>query len=255
MGIMETDKWLAEDYRTPFEICERISHLFNEENPERLYDYLKSYGMYTPSGQTGKIVEQMKQAEIWSRTERIFGVLRKKWSGPDIPVFLFPMKEPGFFNRPVESKSGLAFADKLFLFVQPDIRTIELKALLIHEYHHACRLEKQKKDSMDYTLLDSMIMEGLAEYTVLKYTGKQGLAKWTALYNEEELDRMWDRYLKEHTGLKRDDPLHDDLLLGRRPYPKMLGYCAGYHLVKKLKPKDIQSTFSLKADAFIKDSG
>ena len=255
MGIMETDKWLAGDYRSPSEICVRFSSLFAEENPERLYDYLKSYGMYIPPGQTGKTAEKMKKSNIWSRAERIFNLLRKKWGGPDVPVFIFPLREPGFFNRPGESKSGLAFADKLFLFVHPDIRDIELKALLIHEYHHTCRLEKQKKDSMDYTLLDSMIMEGLAEYTVLKYTGKQGLAKWTSLYKEEELEGMWNRYLKDHAAIMRDDPLHDQLLLGRRPYPKMLGYCAGYYLVSKLAPKNIQSTFSLEADAFIKDSG
>ena len=62
--------------------------------------------------------------------------------------------------------------------------------MLIHEYHHVCRLHHLKKDQKEYTLLDTMIMEGLAERTVGKYLGTKYLANWTKLYQEDKTTRI-----------------------------------------------------------------
>ncbi len=69
----------------------------------------------------------------------------------------------------------------MFLFLTPLEDEKELEALIIHEYHHVCRMNKITKPIQEYTLLDSMVMEGLAEYTVENYCGKNYNAKWIFL--------------------------------------------------------------------------
>ena len=61
----------------------------------------------------------------------------------------------------------------IFLFVCGRNSLEELKALLAHEYHHICRLHQIETKETEYTLLDTMIMEGLAEQAVTeRYTEK-----------------------------------------------------------------------------------
>ena len=62
----------------------------------------------------------------------------------------------------------------IFLFVCGRNSVEELKVLLAHEYHHICRLHQIETKETEYTLLDTMIMEGLAEQAVTeRYTEKQ----------------------------------------------------------------------------------
>lgn len=251
MGIMETDNWLREERTNPVAICDRFKHLFSDEDPEEIYRFLQNHGMYTKAMRLDSVLEKMTEEKIWKRATIILKKLQKGWSGPDIPVYIFPLRSSGILSRTLESKSGLAFADKLFLFINPDISELELKALFIHEYHHVCRLKKYKKSESEYTLLDSMVMEGLAEHTVNHYLGEKGLAQWTSLYKDNELEKLWKRYIKENTSIQRDSRLHDKLLIGRAPYPKMLGYSIGYYLVRKAEPLEIKHTFSIDSKKFI----
>ena len=48
----------------------------------------------------------------------------------------------------------------IFLFVCGRNSVEELKVLLAHEYHHICRLHQIETKETEYTLLDTMIMEG-----------------------------------------------------------------------------------------------
>lgn len=251
LGIIETDNWLREDRMNPVAICERFKHLFSNEEPEEIYRFLQNHGMYTKAMRLGPLIDKMIEEKVWIRAKSILNKLQKGWNGPDIPVYIFPLRSSGFLSRALESKSGLAFADKLFLFIKPDISEIELKALIIHEYHHVCRLKKYKKSEWEYTLLDSMVMEGLAEHTVKHYVGEKGLAQWTSLYKDSELEKLWNSYIKENTSIKRDTRLHDKLLVGRAPYPKMLGYSIGYYLIRKAEPFEIKHSFSIDSKKFI----
>ncbi|MDI5790224.1 DUF2268 domain-containing putative Zn-dependent protease [Bacillus licheniformis] len=63
------------------------------------------------------------------------------------------------------SKSGLAFSDKLFCFIGRSSRS-SISAIMTHEYNHVCRLENMPKEEKKMTLLDTIILEGLAEYAV-----------------------------------------------------------------------------------------
>ena len=100
----------------------------------------------------------MKEKKVWDQTEIFLKKFRKLWNGPDVPVFLFPARGSLFA---VSRKSGVAFQKALFLFVPAEITEKELEVIFVHEYHHVCRLHNMKNMN-DSTLLDTLIMEGLA---------------------------------------------------------------------------------------------
>ena len=99
----------------------------------------------------------------------------KNWlKGPDVPVFILLSDS---YNRTVQEeyngRAGLSMRHVIFLFVCGRNSVEELKVLLAHEYHHICRLHQIETKETEYTLLDTMIMEGLAEQAVTeRYTEK-----------------------------------------------------------------------------------
>lgn len=247
MGIERTDEWLEKDFYDPEKLCRKVLSSENEE-AGRLYRYLLRFGMYRPSRMAIDIFEQLKKKETWLRAKNIYQHYQKLWKGPDIPVYIFPKNRVR--NEIEPAKSGVSFKDKMFLFLNEIEDRKELEALIIHEYHHVCRLNKIQKPIEEYTLLDSMVMEGFAEFAVTKYCGSDLNAKWTALYSKEELSYYWKKFVMEHLKIKRTHPLHDRLLYGLGRYPELLGYAMGYHLVmeqKERKSWTIQDSFTLKA--------
>ena len=57
--------------------------------------------------------------------------------------------------------------------------------------------QHKPKPVRKYTLMDSLILEGTAEYTVEKILGRKYCAGWVRLYNEEELKKCWHSLIKE----------------------------------------------------------
>lgn len=245
---------MKEDFERPIKMMEKLKGEFDEHaKVDRIYRHLQSYGMYTPNQYTKKTWEDLQQKNVWVKTQSIFTTYKKLWSGPDIPIYIFPLVSLDR-RQSGETKSGLAFKDKLFLFFDKGISEKEMEAVLLHEYHHVCRLHHFKKTEGDYTLLDSMVMEGLAERTVGKYLGMKYLAKWTQLYSEEKLQHFWKSHLVGNLDKKRSDPLHDALLLGKKGYPDMLGYCSGFNLVNKFENLSVKKSFVIQSEEFITEN-
>lgn len=106
------------------------------------------------------------------------------------------------------------------------------------------------------TLLDTIILEGIAEYAVFERLGEAETAAWTSYYSEKQLRHFQDRFVKPHFELRRHDSrLFSNILFGKGHYPDMLGYAVGYSIVKKylsarnLKVADI---LSFPSEDFIK---
>ncbi|MFB5167104.1 DUF2268 domain-containing putative Zn-dependent protease, partial [Parageobacillus toebii] len=131
------------------------------------------------------------------------------------------------------SKGGVAFHDKLLIFLLPHHTDKEIEALITHEYNHVCRLKKQKKEDEGVTLLDSIVLEGLAENAVGRYVGKSHQASWTTYYSDEQLDHFWKRYVSPYQSILPQHPLYSRLLYGLGFYPAMLGYAVGYYIVRR----------------------
>jgi uncharacterized protein YjaZ len=234
MGIVQTDVWLEADFENPAKICKRLLPVFKGLDTTQVYDQLVRFGMYKPNRGTKQIFEKLKKNEVWSKVELLFQQYKEKWNGPDIPIYIFPIgQQSGLFSRRDDkTRGGVSFPDKMFLFLSNHVNLKELEALFVHEYHHVCRLNKQNKKFEDYTLLDSIIIEGLAEYSVMKHCGRQFLAEWCSMYSEAEMKKLWEKYLKNKMEKKKNERGHDELLFGGGRIPSLLGYAVGFKIVE-----------------------
>ncbi|KAB2337712.1 DUF2268 domain-containing protein [Cytobacillus depressus] len=211
--------------------------------------------MYKPNRKSFENFKQIKTKNYWEKTERIFQKYKKAWKGPDIPIYIFPIAAVNsIFQRRNFKKSGVAFKDKLFLFISPFEDEKELEALFVHEYHHTCRIHRQNKQLSEATLLDSMILEGLAEHTVADCCGKKYLADWCEYYSKKEILFFWEKFLKQKGSTKKLDKLHDEILYGNGRFPKMVGYAAGFVIVsiyRDEKDYSLKDSFDLPSERFI----
>ncbi|XJZ28178.1 DUF2268 domain-containing protein [Bacillota bacterium Lsc_1132] len=255
MGVIETSQWLNEEFAKPTEICEKLVPYFNGVSAREVYQQLAAFGMYKPSRTTWLSFESLKERNTWEQVEEFNQYYEKKWAGPDIPLFIFPIDQGGgFFRRANKKKSGVSFPDKLFLFLSPECSEKEIEALFVHEYHHVCRLNKLNKDTAEFTLLDSLIIEGLAEYAVLKHCGENYLAPWCRYYSKKQLDSFWNKYLQDSLDIRKNEKSHDVLLYGEGRVPDLLGYAAGFALVSEYFAKHRFTTklsFSIPAAKFL----
>ncbi|WP_394235426.1 DUF2268 domain-containing protein [Niallia oryzisoli] len=250
MGIERTDKWLDEYFNDPLRICRQMRSSFKDKGESELYRYLLTFGMYRPSRMTNEIFHELKKSDSWTKVEKLYAEYQKKWNGPDIPVYIFPFGKKRASKS--EMKGGVSFKDAMILFLSHyNNEEKELEALFVHEYHHVCRLNESHKPLKDYTLIDSLVMEGFAEHAVTTYCGDSYNANWVSRYSDEELRHYWERDVKKHLQAKRTDPIHDAILFGKFRYPDLLGYSLGYWLIKKASQKkhfSIQDTFSVKSE-------
>ncbi|WP_157733743.1 DUF2268 domain-containing putative Zn-dependent protease [Cytobacillus kochii] len=244
MPVIRTDEWLNQHFTDPEKLIEPLLDSFHENEPQRLYQFLSSFGMYSPNRRNKEQFKQLKENRTWEKVELLLNKYRKNWKGPDVPIYLFPIAQGGLFFRTSYVKSGLSFPDKMFLFLAQLEDEKELEALFVHEYHHICRMKRLKKEMAEYTLLDSIVLEGLAEWAVEKSCGKSYRSKWCTEHDRERIRYYWHKYVKNNIDIKRDNELHDQILFGEGKYPKMLGYSIGYEIVsmydneKKIKLKE-----------------
>lgn len=248
MTVVQTDKWLLKHYEQPLELCKKLQPLFHHAEAEAIYRHLTQYGMYGPPIQETERIDQLIKLNVWEIIKNEEKQLKQLWNGPNIPIFIFPSDiHNKQLQRDYSGKAGLTFKDKLFLFISEQNSEQEIRALFTHEYNHAARLAKIKKQEKDFILLDHIMMEGLAEHAVKERFGQKYLASWTKIYSNQQLKKIWKELIFPNHDLKVTHPKHHLLLYGRKLYPKMAGYCTGYYLVqkylrdKKMATKDILS--------------
>lgn len=212
--------------------------------------------MYRPNSQHNKVFEELIQNNIWEKIRVYYQRYRKKWNGPDIPIYIFPIGSGSSLVPDTnQRKSGVSFPDKLFLFLSKIEDEKEIEALFIHEYHHVCRMNGLKKSLKEYTLLDSLIMEGLAEDAVHEHLGEKYVASWNKNLSNNQFQLFWKKYLEKNLTLKKETYKHDQLLFGKGLLPNMLGYTCGYHIVSNFKLTNSYTTkesFFLPSENFVK---
>lgn len=255
--MIRTDKWLDEHFPEPLEIVKKFMHFLDEDDPERLYEYLQGFGMYSPNRRTKEAFDSLKKKEIWKKTADYLAFYRKKWKGSNPDIYIFPISSrESFFAMEYGDKSGVSFTDRMFLFVSPAVDDKELEALFVHEYHHICRIQKQRKSLKDYTLLDSLVLEGLAEQAVEASCGKKYRSKWCTYYTRKEILLAWNKYFKEKLELEKENRLHDRIFYGGRAYPRMIGYSVGYEIISHYyseKKFNIEYSFTAPSEKFLSE--
>lgn len=242
-------------YDQPLDLCRKLKGYFDHASQYEIYDYLVFHGMYQPSKEGRKNIIHLQENHIWEIVEDEQQKLQSLWNGPEIPVFIFPSDSNNqTFIHEFNGKAGLAFNDKLFLFVSKDNSETEIRALFTHEYNHVCRLFHFSKLENEYELLDTLVLEGLAESAVLERYGNDFLSYWMSYYSEEELEDMWKKHVYPYIHTRKSTLKHDDILYGLNGLPKMLGYCVGYYLVQKYIKKHrliVQDLMNLPSEHFV----
>ncbi|WP_026905912.1 DUF2268 domain-containing protein [Paucisalibacillus globulus] len=235
MPVYQTDKWLEKSYDSPEHIYKKLTNYFYKGNIKEVTKLLISHGMYHRPEQDGEsLLKSLRKKNVWKIIAKEEKILKQDWNGKNIPIFIFPSD---MYNRKIKEqysgRAGLAFSDKLFLFISDRSTENEIKALFTHEYNHCCRLKHDPIKETDYTLLDVIILEGLAENAVRERFGSSLLAPWTSYYNGDELKDIWESIILPHKDLSKNTREASNILYGRSFYPNMAGYSVGYYLVKQ----------------------
>ncbi|MBM7572623.1 DUF2268 domain-containing putative Zn-dependent protease [Aquibacillus albus] len=256
MTIIPTDQWLTvyeknkkRNHKRNLQVqkealCQKLLDYFPTANIDDLHAHLLSHGLFLPDPSDKQVIRKMIKRNVWKQAEKGLSTLKKAWKGPDVPVFIFPSNFTSrVLQREFNGLSGLSFRDKMFLFITDKTTTKELLALITHEYNHVCRLHFIDKTEEELCLLDSLILEGLAENAVRSLLGDKYIANWTKLYSDEEVKKHWKKWIKPNIDMKKTDRRHDILLYGKGNIPKSLGYNTGYHLVYSFLQNSNKSIF------------
>ncbi|NTU26773.1 DUF2268 domain-containing protein [Bacillus tequilensis] len=257
MSVKQTYNWLRQAASID-DLAPYIVPLFSsaeKKNWKGILGHLQHHGMFKNIKEGIHTASKLKEKGFYEHIQKEEQYLKNKWQGPDVPIVPLPVDER---NRRIRlefgSKSGLAFQDKMFLFLSSDLNFASVSALMTHEYHHVCRLDRLTKEEKDVTLLDTIIMEGLAEYAVYERFGRSQTAEWISWYTPEQLQALYEKKIAPHQDIKRDNRLFSQLLFGKGYQPKMLGYAIGFNIVKKYLTANKVNTadgLSIPAETFL----
>lgn len=240
MTVIRTDQWLIHDYDDPIKMCKKLEPYFDGASATEIYMHLIMHGMYDEPLPNGlHFIKRLQRENIWDIVQTEEKQLQQQWNTPNIPIFIFPSNpQDQTLKKEYNGIAGITFSDKLFLFVSKNNDTNKIRALFTHEYNHVCRLTKYEKKEWEYTLLDTIILEGLAENAVRERMGESYISQWTSFYSDEKLNDIWKNVIHPHKDILRTEHQHEQILYGNRLYPKMAGYCVGYYLVKTFMNKN-----------------
>lgn len=170
---------------------------------------------------------------------------------------LFILDEQDQFVR--EKLGGVsAFTDwsgKIFFAVLPDAQVRStLRSVINHEYHHHWRTHALNITEQNQTLMDRLILEGLAEHFVRIRLGDVYIGPYKDALTEEQAKDLWGSTYKscrnelgERTNVYMFGSKEENL-------PFWGGYSLGYYLVKwyleKNEGSSIEYMTSLSSEKF-----
>ncbi|MBU8594729.1 DUF2268 domain-containing protein [Shouchella clausii] len=255
MGIVKTNRWIElyvdhyeeqsvqARYRQLF--IQPLQSLFAYSTDQQLATYLQKIGLFLPKTRKSRL-RRFLHSNCWTVAGEQFNALKQKWQGPNVPVFLLPANEEHKrLQAELGGKMGLGFPDGIVLFISGDIEEKDLKALVTHEYHHVCRLWRTQETESSITLLESMVMEGLAELAVIEEVGEAYVAPWTKKYDRHWQEEWFVRYLEPNL-LRKGRSHYKPFLYGddRAGIPAMLGYYYGFKLCKAAAERSSKDTLA-----------
>ena len=250
MAVIQTQDWLYNFLEackkpskiTPFQlqrelICKPMGKYFSTNDLETLHFELLNNGLFEPSEWTGieKGVIEMENRRIWHSVDKEYQLLKEKWCGPEASIFIFPIK---IESENTIKKNGIAYPGKLLLFISTDLPEYGLKSLLAHEYNHVCRFKNLGLELKHIPLKDSLVIEGLGEFSVQEQYGKKWLSPWTKKYSFEETIELWRKYFIPALNMTGRDK-QTVFMYGNnnKPFPNWIGYSIGYQIVNSFQKK------------------
>jgi len=155
-------------------------------------------------------------------------------SNTPISIFVFP------WFPSVEEASALFGVNAvaphmctIHLFLDSENFTVEsVKETIAHEYNHLVFYENHQDDN--YTLLEQMLIEGLAEHFREELIGGAS-APWATALTEKDSAKLLES-LRPFLGSK-NRRLCRQVLYGSKKYKPWTGYSIGYWLIKEFRKK------------------
>lgn len=214
-------------------LCDPDRHPFTDKSSENIHDFMMVYGLFHADQwrKVEKLLEEWEKEGLYKKVDKEFRHLLKEWGGPDVPIYVYPIHQAFMGER--ENKGGVAFKEACYLFYDAPERKDDWRSILAHEYHHVCRLNKQKVDVEVVPLMESVVIEGMAEYAVYNRYGENYTANWVNKHKEKELKTIWKKHFVPNLKLEGQEN-HTDFLYGNRKkrLPQWIGYELGYRIVK-----------------------
>ena len=213
----------------------------------------------TPANQLKKQLHSMHQLQFQDYIHDILQHLMKTYCPNRVAATeIFLLDESDTFGR--EKLGGVsAFIDyggKQTFIVYPEekVRPI-LEATVIHEFHHFWRMGLLHITEENETLLDKLVLEGLAEYFVGQLLGSERQGPFINALTEEQAKELWTSTYQNQLHLKGEET--NLLLFGgeEKGLPLWAGYSMGFHLVQwfiNSRPDfTIEEITAIPAKAFI----
>jgi uncharacterized protein YjaZ len=154
---------------------------------------------------------------------------------PDLPIFIFiypwfPTKDDSFLFKGV---TALAAYYTIHIFIDFDSYTQEsLKQTIAHEWSHLVFYRNNPQHQ--YTLVDHMITEGLAEVFREEIVGGKA-SPWASSLDKEKAQKIF-KTLKQKLNTK-SKKIYQKVFFGDKDYKRWTGYSIGYRLVKGFREK------------------
>ncbi|MDQ0255410.1 uncharacterized protein YjaZ [Evansella vedderi] len=244
MAIIPTKVWVEElfdqleNQRGKLPSFQPLMKHFPNWSTEEWLHFLYNQGMMPIVDETEGNWQNWQKNDPIKGMKELYSKLVETFQGPDVDIFLFPFNHIDKSRLKImNGRNGISFPTFILLFFHEKLTVFEKQALLLHEYHHVCRLHHQKKDVETVTLLESIIMEGLAEWEVKRLLGEQYVSPWMKKHTKESLLSWWGKKIrvrKDVKGRKQHIPF---IYGGTHGYPLWLGYGLGFLMVESYLEK------------------
>lgn len=154
-------------------------------------------------------------------------------------VYIFPWQD----NLPECGMGGITgMAQYSCVFhVYVDFRGFSMKDLrdtIIHELNHTIYYYRNYDRMGEYSLLENIVMEGLAEHFREEVLGGEH-APWAVALEEEEAFTMAKTLAPDWDSTDWSGPIRE-AIFGYGKFPKWFGYTLGYWLVKRMRERNPQ---------------
>ncbi len=199
---------------------------------ESIFNYLGDAGIgaYTPlSKDDCEEIQKIIESTV-ARCDTLLPIPTKNF------IFVFPYL-PTEHDSMFGGVMGLAPYSCVFhLFVSPNSWSRDALAdTVVHELNHTIFYYHHYDDLNNYTLLDEMLLEGLAENFRERVLGTKQSPWATALTKEKAFEIL--RAMTEESLYSRDRGVIKKVLYGGDSYARWTGYSVGYWLVKDFLDK------------------
>ncbi|WP_053960728.1 DUF2268 domain-containing putative Zn-dependent protease [Sulfobacillus thermosulfidooxidans] len=154
-----------------------------------------------------------------------------------LTIKLWPMDPADKFGRnQLQGVSAFTtYQGEISLIIAPLSQSLPtLEAVIAHEYHHHWRIHALHLDEENETLLERMILEGLADHFAEHVVSTHGSMPWTKFLNLADAEKLWPLYRQQLFVQGKDTSqwLFGSADLG---LPLWTGYAVGYEIIQSYR--------------------